>query len=340
MTRQADRHRFLSSCGWGAAGAQPLAGDASARSYLRLSDPSLGTAVLMDAPPATGEDIRPFCWIARFLADSGLSAPQILAEDPELGFLLLEDFGDALFARLIEDDSARETGLYEAAVDVLVELHRHAPPTGLPTLGPREMSQAVGLVLSCYAAGAGKTVPADASQTLGRLLRPHLDRLAQTPPVLALRDFHAENLLWLPDRQGARRVGLLDFQDAFAGHPAYDLISLLEDARRDVSEPARKAALARFSELGGLPPEELALACATLGAQRNLRILGVFARLCMQFGKAHYIELIPRVWSHLQRDLTHPSLADIADFVSETLPAPSEEVLQSIREKCGTCPTP
>ncbi|SDI77163.1 aminoglycoside phosphotransferase family protein [Aliiruegeria lutimaris] len=340
MTRQADRQHFLSSCGWGAAATRPLAGDASARSYLRLNDPSLGTAVLMDAPPETGEDIRPFCKIAHFLADSGLSAPRILAENPELGFLLLEDFGDALFARLIEDDPARETGLYEAAVDVLLELHRHTPPAGLPTLGPREMSRAVDLVLTCYASGAGKTFPSDAPDTLAQLLRPHLDTLAHTPPVLALRDFHAENLLWLPDRQGARRVGLLDFQDAFAGHPAYDLISLLEDARRDVSETARKAALSRFGDLGNHPPEELARACATLGAQRNLRILGVFARLCMQFGKAHYVELMPRVWSHLQRDLTHPSLADIADFVSETLPAPSEEVLQSIREKCGTCPTP
>ncbi|RYH10893.1 aminoglycoside phosphotransferase family protein [Tropicimonas sp. IMCC6043] len=340
MTRQDECRAFLVASGWEAATRTPLAGDASARRYERLSHPDLGRAVLMDAPPDTGEDTRPFRRIADHLARLDLSPPRCLAQDTDLGFLLLEDLGDAILARLVAADPARETPLYLAATETLLALHAYPPPPGLPPFGPPEMARATDLALTFYATAAGATATPYATAELARLVEGALRRLPEAPPVLALRDFHAENLIWLPDRTGPARIGLLDFQDAFAGHPAYDLVSLLEDARRDVSEPTRAAALAHFAARGGHDPDALALACATLGAQRNLRILGVFARLCLTRGKAQYVDLVPRVWGHLARDLTHPDLAELAAFVRTTLPAPTEARLARIREAAGTCPTP
>lgn len=340
MTRQDECRRFLAGAGWQDATREPLAGDASARRYERLTHPDRGRAVLMDAPPATGEDTRPFRRIAEHLAGLGLSPPRVFAGDAEGGFLLLEDLGDAVFARLVDSDPTREEPLYLAATEALLVLQAGPMPAGLPSPGPDALAQATDLVLTFYAAGAGLSAGPGALADLQQLVRDALQRLPATAPVLALRDFHAENLIWLPDRKGPARVGLLDFQDAFAGHPAYDLVSLLEDARRDVSEPTRAAALAHFAELGGHDPGDLARACAILGAQRNLRILGVFARLAMSRGKVQYTNLIPRVWNHLARDLSHPELADLAAFVRETLPEPTEARLARIREARGTCPTP
>lgn len=340
MPRATDRLDFLNRAGWAEAAAGPLAGDASSRRYERLRHPALGAAVLMDAPPGSGEDIRPFIRIADFLLEAGLSAPRLIARDPEHGFLLLEDLGDGIFARLAQADPAQEQPLYEAAVDTLLALHRHSPPGGLPPLGPPEMARAVDVALTWYAPGAGCPAGAAALPELETLVHRRLTALPPAPRVLALRDFHAENLLWLPERAGAARVGLLDFQDAFAGHPVYDLISLLEDARRDVSAATRAAAFARFVTGSGADAEDMSLAAATLGAQRNLRLLGVFARLCMHFAKPHYVDLIPRVWGHLRHDLAHPALADLAQFTRETLPEPTPARLALIKEKCGTCPMP
>jgi hypothetical protein len=158
--------------------------------------------------------------------------------------------------------------------------------------------------------------------------------------VLALRDFHAENLVWLPDRAGVARVGLLDFQDAEAGHPAYDLVSLLKDARRDLAPGLEQEMIDRFLSRTGCDPERFAAAYAALGAQRNLRILGVFARLSMHFGKPHYVDLIPRVWAHLTASLRHPALAPLARRVADDLPEPTPDILASLKEQCATVPTP
>ena len=341
MSRSDDRLDFLERAGWAEAAARPLAGDASSRRYERLRHPlTQGVAVLMDAPPGSGEDIRPFIRIAEYLSAAGLSAPRLFVQDPVDGFLLLEDLGDGVFAQLIEQDPALEEPLYEAAIDALLSLHRHTPPDRLPPLGPREMAMAVDVALTWYAEGAGHPASASALQVFEALMYRRLSAVPPAPKVLALRDFHAENLIWLPKRAGVARVGLLDFQDAFAGHPVYDVISLLEDARRDVSEATRQAVFDRFVSGSDLDPYDMALAAATLGAQRNLRLLGVFARLCMHFGKAQYVDLIPRVWGHLTRDLSHPALAELARFVEDTIPEPTPARLALIKEKCGTCPMP
>lgn len=330
-----DRHvlscAFLVGAGWGAAGRRSLAGDASPRKYERLRDGDGRGAVLMDADPATGEDVRPFLHIARHLRGAGLSAPRILAEDAGNGFLLLEDLGDDLFARVVRARPDLETELYETATDTLVALHR-LPPPEVPAYDPETMTQLALLAFDKYRAGLTGDADAATQAAFGPRFRALLAEAASgAAPVLALRDYHAENLIWLPDRDGVRRVGLLDFQDARMAHPAYDLVSLLQDARRDVPPALEAAMIARYLAATGHDPDRFAAAYALIGAQRNLRIIGVFARLGLERGKPHYIDLIPRVWDLLQRDLDHPALAPVAGLLRDSLPAPDLDRLQGLK---------
>ncbi len=332
--------QFLANAGWGTASRAPLAGDASLRRYERLTGKDGTTAVLMDAPTGTGEDVRPFLTIARHLDRLGLSAPKLMAVDAVNGFLLLEDLGDDLFARVVERQPDLEPALYSAAADVLAELHRHPPPPGMAPYDAHTMPPLAALAFDWYFTGAIGTPAAKVLRaTFLGAMQEALEDHAPTPkPVLVQRDYHAENLLWLPGRDGVARVGLLDFQDARAGHPGYDLISLVEDARRDVSEAIRTLTIRRYLDLTGGDAAPFQAALAVLGAQRNLRILGVFARLSMHYGKPHYVDLIPRVWSHLQRDLMHPALAPLARL-TEALPAPTPTIVQRLKDLCGTVPT-
>jgi aminoglycoside/choline kinase family phosphotransferase len=327
---------FLAATGWGSATRRHLAGDASDRRYERLR---LGaaTAVLMDSPPGGADDPAAFVAMADHLRGLGLSAPAVLAADLRDGFLLLEDLGDDLFARLLEAEPGREPSLYDAAVDVLLHLQQTAAPAGLPNLSALDWASAAGFALDWYAfAATGDKPDAGAFQaTLAAALTAHADG----PRVLILRDFHAENLLWLPGRPGLARVGLLDFQLGQMGQPGYDLVSLLQDARRDV-DPATEAALvARFAVASGIDPTEFAAQYAALGAQRALRILGVFARLCLHVGKPGYLRLVPRVWGQLQRNLAHPALADLRAVCDKVLPAPTPDILQRIERQCPTSPS-
>lgn len=330
-TREHLAKEFLNRAGWGMAARNKLAGDASNRRYDRLrADATGATAVLMDAPPDKGEDVRPFVRIARHLSALGLSAPDILAADETNGFLLLEDLGDDLFARVIPEQPDMEQDLYVAATDLLLSLHRAELPD-VPAYDALTMTGLSGLVYSKYAAGmTGRATEAEEAR-FALLFRPMLDATEAARPVLVLRDYHAENLLWLPDRDGIARVGLLDFQDAMRGHPAYDLVSLLQDARRDVPPEIEEAMIARYVAGSGEDDDAFRAAYAVLGAQRNLRILGVFARLGLDHGRAHYIDLIPRVWNLMLRDLDHPALEPVAGFLRETLPAPDPEGLNRLR---------
>lgn len=325
---------FIRASGWHGAETRPLAGDASNRRYLRLRARDGARAVLMDAPADRGEDVTAFARIARHLSGLGLSAPRILAEDSAGGFLLLEDLGDALFARVLEAEPGKEPPLYEAATDVLVELHRHPPPTGLEPYSPRVMADMAALAFDWYLDG-GTVSDSPARAGFHVEMQALLAQHAQRTDVLIQRDYHAENLLWLPDRAGVARVGLLDFQDAMRGHPAYDLVSVLQDARRDVPPDIESAMIDRYVAATGADPEAFITAYHCLGTQRNLRILGVFARLCLRDGKAHYVDLIPRVWDLLQRDLGHPALQGIAAHVQDNLPAPDATFLQGLKERCA-----
>lgn len=329
---------FIGGTEWKGASRKPLAGDASNRRYerLHLND---ATAVLMDAPAEKGEDIRPFVRIAQHLATLGLSAPRILAMDETNGFLLLEDLGDDLFARVITRDPRLEEPLYQAATDVLIHLHRAEPPQGIRAYDTAMMLDMAALAWRWYLGGALTEDPA-AEARFRAAFAPVLESHAQNGSVLIQRDYHAENLIWLPERSGPARVGLLDFQDAMVGHPAYDLVSVLQDARRDVPPEIEEKMIARYVSRTGMDDEIFRAAYAVLGVQRNLRILGVFGRLCMMNGKPHYVDLIPRVWGLLMRDLSHPALSQVTDIVRKALPEPTSDILGRIKQRCATVPKP
>lgn len=334
--RSAALSAFLQRSGWGSADRQHLAGDASDRRYERLRLGAV-TAVLMDNPPGGADDPAAFSAMARHLRGLGLSAPATLAEDLQQGFLLLEDLGDDLFARLVAADPAREDELYTAATDTLLHLQSAPPPPGLPNLSAEDWARAAAFALDWYAFAAtgARPDPTEFLTTLTKALQAHADG----PRILILRDFHAENLIWLPGRAGLARTGLLDFQLGQLGQPGYDLVSLLQDARRDVSPATETAMIARFVDVTSSDPQAFAAHYATLGTQRALRILGIFARLCLVAGKPGYLPLIPRVWGQLQRNLAHPALADLRAVCDRLLPAPTPDLMQKIKDQCPPTPS-
>lgn len=326
--RTAAKQAFLQSAGWGEAVSSPLAGDASNRRYERVADCVNGRhAVLMDAPADRGEDIAPFLAMSSWLGAAGLSAPETYAADETAGFALIEDLGDDLFARIASAAPSLERPIYEAAVDLLVDIRRAAPPALKPYDASTLRREAMLALEWWRPAATGAETPATVARAFGDLIDEACADAAEDRRVVVLRDYHAENLLWLPSRAGRARVGLLDYQDALVGAPAYDLVSLLEDARRDVPPDLAEAMVARYLAASGDEPSAFRAAYAALGAQRNLKIVGIFARLWARDGKAQYLDLIPRVWAHLERDLAHPALAELAGFVRAEVPAPSADAL-------------
>lgn len=331
MSRESAIRAFLGAAGWGAAERTPLAGDASARRYERLRRAG-ATAVLMDMAPESGLAAAPFLGVTRWLRAAGFSAPAVLAAAPEAGLLLLEDLGDASFALLCAQDPAREPELYAAAIDCLVAIQRLAPPGGEggwtpPAYDMTIVEREARLAVEWYLPAAlGAPAPAEAPADYLALIGDAVGPLVATPRVPVLVDYHAENLFWLPERAGLARVGILDHQDLRVGHPAYDLVSLLEDARRDTRVELRAAMRRRYLDATGLEAAAFDHAAHVWAAQRNLKILGLFARLVRLAGKPRYLELLPRVWAHLQRDLAHPALAPLAAWVGAHLPPPEAAV--------------
>ena len=305
---------FLARYGWAGARIAPLAGDASFRRYFRIHHGD-STAVLMDAPPHL-EDSRPFLAIGKTLDTLGFSAPQALAVDLAAGLILLEDFGDARVGPVLARDASGETGVYETAVDILVALHDHPAGAVEPYAVP-ELLREARLFPDWYlpAVGVAEAAGYDAAWA------PLWPAVLAGPPVLSLRDFHADNLMII-DRPGLRGLGLLDFQDALAGHPAYDLVSLLQDVRRVVSPALEAAMLGRYlAARPGVDALAFRTAYDILGAQRNIKILGVFTRLAVRDGKAAYLDFHPRLWELVTRNLGAPALAPVADWFAAHVPA-------------------
>lgn len=327
--RAAQEAGFLQAAGWDQAEIASLAGDASNRRYKRLSMAGR-RAVLMDAPPEKGEDVVPFVTIARHLRGIGLSAPEILAEDSGNGFLLLEDLGDDLYARVIPRAPDTEVALYTEATNALRLLHDATLPD-VATYGPGLMTDMACLAFDKYRDAIAGAPDPEARRRFAERFEGILHDHVHGADVLVLRDYHAENLLWLPEREGAARVGLLDFQDAMIGHRAYDLVSLLQDARRDVPAGIEARMVAHYIQSAGVDDHGFRAAYAVLGVQRNLRILGVFGRLSLDYGKPHYVDLVPRVWDHMVRGLDHPALAPVADLLRDALPRPDAAALDRLR---------
>jgi N-acetylmuramate 1-kinase len=307
--------RFLADAGWSRAQATPLAGDASDRRYLRLTRDG-ATAILMDTPQGSPDNPVAFARIAQHLTALGLSAPKVLADGAADGLLLLEDLGDATYPRHLAQCPADQAGLFAAAVDALAVLQAADLPADLPITTHKAWATAADEGVGWYLTLQGLP-PVSVAVALAEAL----DRHAAGPQVMVMRDFHAENLIWLPDRQGPARAGLLDFQLAQTGPVTYDLVSLIQDARRDVPEDIRDLCMQRLADRSGLPLDALRREAMAVGAQRALRILGVFTRLAHQRGKTVYLAHMPRVWRDLQANLRAPHLADLARACA-TLPAP------------------
>lgn len=299
----------------------PIAGDASARRYERLTGPD-GTAILMITPQELSAAQASFLRIGAHLRALGLAAPRVIASDESTGLVLLEDLGPDDFAAWLAAHPEDEIRLYSAAIDLLALLANAPLPEGLVRLDPGTAAAMTTIAWDWYAPQTDRTLVAEITAAL----RDALASYAPDPDTLALRDFHAQNLIWRDRREGLNRIGLIDFQDAVAAPRAYDLVSLLRDARRDVPNPLRGAMIARFATATNAQPEELGAACATLGVQRNLRILGVFARLARRDGKRGYLRLLPRVRAHIEDDLHHPALSALAPALRRALDAAPEPV--------------
>jgi N-acetylmuramate 1-kinase len=306
---------FLAHAGWGGAAILPLAGDASFRRYFRVVDGDR-RAVLMDAPPPH-EDPQPFVKVATFLQGISLRAPEIIARDLEAGLLLIEDFGDDRMREAIDANPDSEPETYRGVVDVLIDLHRHAPPE-LPRHGLDNWLDEVSLFTDWYSQHQELQVDNAGFREVWEAVLAPVDS-APIEWVTELRDYHAENIM-LMGGAGNARFGLLDFQDARIGHPAYDLVSMLQDARRDVSPSVEVAMLAHYK---AATARDMAFDDAywALGAQRNTRILGVFVRLWKRDGKEHYRRFQTRMWGLLERDLAHPSLAPVKGWFDANIPA-------------------
>lgn len=314
---------FLRAAGWGMAQRHKLPGDASFRRYERLALDKR-RAMLMDAPPPR-EDVRPFLRVARHLTSLGFSAPQIYEADENAGLLIIEDLGDDTYTRLLAR-GADERELYALAVDVLIALHRlpdrDVIPAGLPPYDDKRLLDEAKLLVDWFMpAITGTAVPQPVIDEYVKLWQAVLPLTRFAPPTLVLRDYHVDNLMGLPQRQGVAACGLLDFQDAVAGATAYDVVSLLEDARRDLAPGLPEAMMQRYlAAFPALDKRAFAAAAAILSAQRNAKIIGIFTRLSRRDGKHHYLAHIPRVWRLLEQDLQHPALKDMRGWFDRVLP--------------------
>jgi N-acetylmuramate 1-kinase len=316
---------FIEAAGWRAAPA-PLAADASFRRYYRLVE-GKRRAVLMDAPPPH-EDVRPYIAVAGMLRGHGLSAPEIFAEDRDRGILLIEDFGDDTYTRLIAR-GGDEAALYALAVDTLVALQRAvSQPPDLPPYDTEVLLREAALLADWYApATLGAPLPQAAREEYEALWRAALPLAALPNPTLVLRDYHVDNLMLLPGRDGPKSCGLLDFQDALCGPASYDLVSLLEDARRDVPPALREAMTERYlAAFPGIEHGAFRRSTAILAAQRNAKIIGIFTRLWRRDGKPQYLAHIPRVWRLLESDLREPALHGVARWLDRYLPQEARRV--------------
>jgi len=346
---------FLKESGWGAAARLPMPGDASTRRYIRL-DQAGRKAMLMDQPQGAeapvasaaatpeerralgynavarlaGADVGRFVATANYLRSQGLSAPEIIAADLTRGLAIIEDLGDALYCDVA--DVSNEVELYAAAAEVLAALHRHdAPSLLLPdktlhTYDETALLAEIDLLTEWFMpVAAGSSVSAEVTAEHRALWRDVLAATLTTPTVFVHRDYHAQNLMWLPRRKGLARVGLIDFQDAVAGSRAYDLISLVEDARRDVPPETAQATTAHYlatMKRQGTPVDERAFRSqmAVMAAQRNAKIAGIFTRLYKRDGKPRYLGYLSRVWGYLNRDLEDPALAPLKAWYDRAIP--------------------
>ena len=310
ITPPAGLDAFLAQHGLAGAAVTLVAADASFRRYFRVTAADGRNTVLMDAPPPR-EDPKPFIDIARYLVGHDFRAPQIFAQDTVRGLVLIEDFGDLQMRQhldVVPDDADQ---IYKTAIDALVRL-AETPVAQLPPYDEATYLREVNLLTEWYMPVMGLECDQREYEAVWRAA---LAPVADIHSVTVLRDYHAENIMLLDGGE----QGIIDFQDALVGHPAYDLVSLLQDARRDVS-PELEAAMLEYYRDTAQPSEDFDLHYAILGAQRNTKIIGIFTRLWKRDGKDRYLDFLPRMWGLLERDLAHPGLAPLQAWFDEHIP--------------------
>ncbi|MFV0645747.1 MAG: aminoglycoside phosphotransferase family protein [Sphingomonadaceae bacterium] len=309
-------HQFLQHSGWGDAQIYPIPGDASFRRYFRILEYER-RAMLMYAPPPN-EDPGPFLHVAHWLSDNSLRGPEIYASSPDDGWVLMEDFGDSRVREWLDSHPSEEADIYRNAIDTLGQLGTIPAGPFAHYDMPTYLREAA-LFVEWYCPAVQLDVDEAAyfsawEQALG----PVIER--QQKPVTVLRDYHSENIMLLdPQHSQYGEQGLIDFQDALAGHPAYDLVSLLQDARRDVSPEMERMMLDYYLSQNDAGPDFEA-DYVRLGAQRNAKIVGIFVRLFKRDGKAGYLPMIPRVWDALERDLAHPQMEPVRQWFDANIP--------------------
>ncbi len=352
VARLKELRQFLAEANYADARRQRMVGDASTRSYARLVRDD-GSAILMNSPrrpdgPAIyhgksysaavhlAEDVKPFVAIAGGLRQHGFSAPAIHHADLDNGFLITEDFGSDGF--VAGDPPAPIAERYQAAADMLAALHRAALPETLPVAPhiahavPRFDTEALlveaGLMLEWYLPDRGAAPDSQARAEFVAMWRDLLRKPAAAPSTWVMRDFHSPNLIWLAERSGVAKVGVIDFQDAVLGPASYDLVSLLQDARIDVPEQLELALLTRYIKARRAADPTFDAAAfaelyAIMSAQRNTRLLGTFARLSRRDGKSQYLRHQPRIWTYLNRSLAHPALSHFRGWYADNVPPPA-----------------
>lgn len=329
---------FLKGTGWEDAERQPLTADASFRRYIRLRQTGhqdRKTALVMDAPPAH-EDVRPFVLIDKHLRLLDFSAPEILAEDETNGFLLLEDFGDATFSNLLADGHNERT-LYTLATDVLIALHALnnsvATPDWLPPYDDTRLRDETALLLDWFMPAQGLSVSTGTRADYERIWWSLFAHVHDGPRTLVLRDYHVDNLMRLEDRESIKACGLLDFQDALSGHPAYDLMSLLQDARRDIAMQIQADMIEHYRDalnISGPAWDHFERAYAILAVQRHAKVIGIFTRLQRRDDKSVYLKHIARVWRLLEKALEHPALGDMKTWMDTHIPTDKRQAPEPI----------
>ena len=305
----------------------PIKADASFRRYERIQD-GARSLILMDAPPPD-EHIQPFVKITGLLREFGLSAPEIYAEDEANGLLLLEDFGEMLYTQYLQAQPDDEARLYLAATDVLLTLKQQSTPQIAEKISPYGTATLLKEVAIFSDWFLPQIMEAErleqAAPEFLQLWQNLLGSAGLNQNVLVLRDFHADNLMWLDDRRDKARVGLLDYQDALWGDGAYDMMSVLQDARRDVAPETVAMCMEHYVRHTGEDWKEFRRRYAILGAQRNLKIIGIFIRLCVRDGKADYLHYLPRVWRLLSKNLNHDELEPVKLWLDAHVPPAARE---------------
>jgi aminoglycoside/choline kinase family phosphotransferase len=328
--------KFLAANNIDIAKVTPMQADASFRKYYRAINAKGDNVILMDSS-AEQSSIAPFINIAKLLTGNGFSAPKIIAQDAKAGLLLLEDFGDLTYnLALKEPNKELEQTLYETAIDLLINLHKQpAPDNIIPYYDDEKLIAEASLLNEWYIPVLQEAPPSAKMQEEFKIIWQHLIPYTRfIPETIVLKDYMADNLMWLERRKGIARTGVLDFQDAVIGSPIYDIVSLLEDARRDVSDDIVQAMINKYLQNRTDIARKDFLACyAILGTQRNFKILGIFARKATRDKDSRYLKFLPRVWKYLEKDLRHPLLLPLKAWIDKAIAPELRQSREAIKAR-------